>query len=480
MTRFARTSMATTDAAASRDIPIDPARLVVQCMIDAADPDRILDPSAAGWLVIETPSAKWDEVVACHWKEMVHQRMAAKESNGDIEAWEDYRAMPGRRHLRMAAEPIVLRDTNHHGTDEVEDLADAAWRGVAVVGVSSDPAHGLPPALLDRARLVRLVLPGPDTIQAVIFRLTGGRPRARLAPARCHLLTPAVLRLACERGITPDAFQARVETSLARSTPVPPAVPADDRLLSRLHGMEEAAAWGRSLATDIRAWCDGRLPWTAVDKGILLAGPPGSGKTTLARAIAEAGGLAFHATSAVGLLARDGGEGHLGDFAHALKEVMADAREAAPSLILLDEVEAFASRSGPHSRFWGTATTYLLELLDGSVPRDGVVVVGATNLPELVDPALVRPGRLDRTILVPLPDRRAMAAILRDLTGGGIGDAVLVRVAGLLAGRSAAEAGHLVRSAERVARHDGRGLEAGDLLAACGTLILAPPSATRH
>ena len=108
------------------------------------------------------------------------------------------------------------------------------------------------------------------------------------------------------------------------------------------------------------------------------------------------------------------------------------------------------------------------------------MVVGATNLPHRVDPALVRPGRLDRLVMVPLPDRRAMEAILRDLTAGRISGTILTRVAVLLAGRSAAEAGRLVRDAERLARQDGRGLKTGDLLVASGALVLASTSLTVH
>ena len=461
--------------------PLDPASLVVQHMLAAADPEGTLDPASPHWVVLHTPSPAWDEVVVHHWRKAGRQVLAEREADGDAEEYEERRAMPGWRRRGGPGEPIVVLDAASRDDVERSDLADAAWRGTAVFGVSSDPNGCLPPSLSARARRVRLVLPGPAALRGIVTRLTGGRPRTALPLDACRRLTPAALRLACEHGIGPDLYLERVRVHLARTAPVPPPPPpADDRLLSRLHGVDEAVAWGRALAADIAAWREGRLPWSAVDKGVLLAGPPGSGKTTLARAIAEASGMTFFATSAVSLLARDGGEGHLGDLAHELKAILKQARAGAPSLVFLDEVEVFADRSGRHNHFWANATAFLLELLDGSVPREGVVVVGATNLPHRVDPALVRPGRLDRMIMVPLPGRVAMTAVLRDLTGGNIGDAVLARVASLLAGCSAAEAGRVVRDAERLARHGGRGLEAGDLLVACGELPATAVSATVH
>ena len=145
-------------------------------------------------------------------------------------------------------------------------------------------------------------------------------------------------------------------------------------------------------------------------RGLLLYGPPGCGKTFLVRAIAGSGQANVLSVKGAELLSK-----WVGESERAVRELFRRAREAAPALVFLDEVDALAPIRG-QSTDSGVAdrvVAALLTELDGIEKRGDVAVVGATNRPDLVDPALLRPGRLGRLVFVPPPDADARAAILR-------------------------------------------------------------------
>lgn len=148
----------------------------------------------------------------------------------------------------------------------------------------------------------------------------------------------------------------------------------------------------------------------APPRGVLLYGPPGGGKTYLVRALAGTGALNVFAVKGAELMDK-----WVGESERAVRELFRRAREASPSLIFLDEIDALAPRRGQSSDS-GVAdrvVAALLTELDGVEPMREVVVLGATNRPELIDPALLRPGRLERLVYVPPPDAEGRAAILR-------------------------------------------------------------------
>jgi transitional endoplasmic reticulum ATPase len=145
-------------------------------------------------------------------------------------------------------------------------------------------------------------------------------------------------------------------------------------------------------------------------RGVLVYGPPGCGKTFLLRALAGTGQLNVLAVKGAELLDK-----YVGESERAVRELFRRAADAAPALVFLDEVDALAPRRGQSSDS-GVAdrvVAALLTELDGAEPRRNVIVVGATNRPELIDPALLRPGRLERLVYVPPPDGAARADILR-------------------------------------------------------------------
>ena len=152
-----------------------------------------------------------------------------------------------------------------------------------------------------------------------------------------------------------------------------------------------------------------------IPRGVLLSGGPGTGKTLLARAVAGEAGVPFFQMSASEFVEMIVGVG-----ASRVRDLFAQAKAAAPAIIFIDELDAIgrsrasgaANISGGHDEREQTLNQILTEM-DGFDPRTGVIVLGATNRPEILDPALLRPGRFDRRVSVQPPDRAGREAILR-------------------------------------------------------------------
>src|SRR5580658_6333232 len=149
-----------------------------------------------------------------------------------------------------------------------------------------------------------------------------------------------------------------------------------------------------------------------IPKGILLVGPPGTGKTMLARAVAGEAGVPFFSVSGSDFM-----EMFVGVGASRVRDLFATARKQSPAIVFVDEIDSIgrkrgAGLGGGHDEREQTLNQMLSEM-DGFEPTEGVVVIAATNRPDVLDPALLRPGRFDRQIVVPLPDLEERLPILQ-------------------------------------------------------------------
>lgn len=185
-----------------------------------------------------------------------------------------------------------------------------------------------------------------------------------------------------------------------------------------------------------------------VPKGILLVGPPGTGKTLLARAVAGEAGVAFFSISGSEFV-----ELFVGVGAARVRDLFEQARKAAPCIIFIDELDALgrsrtASVLGSHDEKEQTLNQLLAEL-DGFDPSSGIILLAATNRPEILDAALLRAGRFDRQVLVDRPDKSGRLAILevhiKKIKTGS--DVDLDKVAGLTAGFTGADLANLINEA---------------------------------
>ena len=200
-------------------------------------------------------------------------------------------------------------------------------------------------------------------------------------------------------------------------------------------------------------------------KGVLLVGPPGTGKTLIARAVAGEAGVPFFSMSGSDFM-----EMFVGVGASRVRNLFKDAKKKSPSIIFIDELDSIgrhrgAGLGGGHDEREQTLNQMLSEL-DGFEQNSSTVVIAATNRPDILDPALLRPGRFDRQIAIPLPSKAERAAILRVHARNKPIDASvdLERIAGRAIGFSGADLQNLLNEGALVAARRGSDtITSGDL-----------------
>ncbi len=357
--------------------------------------------------------------------------------------------------------------------------------GIIVVGVTNRP-DVLDPALLRPGRFDRsigLETPDEQGRLAILEVHSKGKPLASdvdmgLIAHRALGMTGADLAniinesgLLAARGGEREISQGRLEEALTRILEAPERqrrLSMRDRTLGQRSLSEEQVTFADVAGVDdalvelaeVREYLSEPERFTKVGaripRGFLLNGPPGCGKTLLARAVAGEANAAFFSVAGTEFT-----EIFVGEGAARVRDLFAQARAVAPAIIFIDEIDAIgAIRGGSHDsggRETDQTLNQILIELDGFGQRHGVVVIAATNRLDMLDPALVRPGRFDRQITIDLPDQAGRRAILdvhaKEKRLGP--DVDLDRVATLTRGLSGADLANVVNEAALLAGRQG-------------------------
>jgi transitional endoplasmic reticulum ATPase len=204
-----------------------------------------------------------------------------------------------------------------------------------------------------------------------------------------------------EEPITPDALQSALEELRAKVRPVVTFTSWEDLVLA--DGTRKKL---QDLQTQIENSEELAVRGVEVPRGILLYGPPGTGKTTVARVLASQANASFFSVDASEITSM-----WLGETEKRIHRLFEDARRHRPSIVFIDEIDSLVATRERGDSTSGDITSQFLREIDGVMGSPGVFVIGATNVPDALDPALLRGGRLSRQMLIPAPDRAGREAL---------------------------------------------------------------------
>ncbi len=351
---------------------------------------------------------------------------------------------------------------NHNSMTGNEEITEQVFEGKTVIGISTDPKRYLPRDLM-RVAEHHLRLPTLDlsALNLIIEATTGKPSNVEFDEKLLRLVTSADLSLAIRREFTPEECVHKLREIIEKKDEFSLAGPK----LEEMFGFGTAKEWGLNLVSDMEEYKEGNLSWSEFDhRGLLLSGVPGTGKTSFARALAKSANVPIVATS----VSQWNAEGdHLGHTLMAMRNAFQRAQQLAPCLLFIDEIDGISSRDNLDTRYreyWAQVVNQLLELLQGFEERTGVVVLGATNHPEKIDPAVLRAGRLDRIIQIDLPDTEAMHEIYRFYLADSLGETELMPLATASRGKSGADVEAYVSRAKAKARREKRTMVLTDIM----------------
>lgn len=332
------------------------------------------------------------------------------------------------RSLAQNASVLLITTSKSHMSDALSAIVtrSVAWPGLTpeIVLETLRLTHSVTGKLAEDE--IRKRLPDPDLLKA----FTPGQIDAAFA-------APTTLAVA-------DRL-ANIARKLIR--PVPKVT------LDAVHGLPEVGRALDRMLNDLQAWRNGNLSWSEVTSSAVFHGPPGTGKTTLAKAFAGSAGIPIIQTS----YADCQKHGHQGDMLAALDRAFAEAKQSVPAVLFIDELDGFSKRdmSHHHSTYMRGVVNGLLEQINRANDVDGLFLLGATNHLETVDAAVIRSGRFDLKLHVPHPNKRGLVEILAAKLGPENANRLdLSSLADRLLGLSGAVAEAVVRDALGRARAD--------------------------
>lgn len=364
------------------------------------------------------------------------------------------------------------------GCDKVAGILGG---GGNVAGVSPAPARYLPSNLVAGAD-IRLTLGAPTAaaVRTVIALVTGRR--ARKVPPLAGLGffdVCSAIRRNSTAGACAKRLAAMVEAKRAvvATNDAPP--------LEMMYGLGEAREWGLALAAAVEDWRSKGIPWAEAIKGdraVVLGGPPGTGKSSFAVSLAKSLKLNLYITSASAWFSN--GSGYLGDVVKAITSAFQEASANGPAVLFIDEIDGVPSRESVDPRyrdFWIPVIGCLLQEIQSAASSSAnLILVAATNYPERLDPALVRPGRLNRVLRIGLPDAEAIVGILNQHLGDDAPAGADMTPLGILGvGATGADVAGWVGAARAAAQAAGRPVVMEDLVRQVCPPETRPPEIVR-
>lgn len=213
-------------------------------------------------------------------------------------------------------------------------------------------------------------------------------------------------------------------------------------------GYGEAKEWGLQLRDDVKRVQIGELDAESLDRGAILSGPPGTGKSHFAKLLAEACKIPFLEAS----YAEWQKAGHMGEQLQAMEKTFAEASDAAPCILLVDEVDSFCNRDNSASDYSDKVVNAFLQKLDGPSRKPGVVVIGTTNNLDRIDPAILRPGRFSEIFRLELPTASERLAIAQQYLNAAVPSELISEFSDATADFSGDGVKHLARKALKAMR----------------------------